>query len=369
MLRMLTWQQKKKLRTRLVNKTVTEFNEITTKIKEMKDELSLQVDQLKSMQDKIKQWALNIGKMEGRQGVLRMRLLELGVDVATLQKSGPALEGIHFTSKVTTSAPTATVSRPEDLGEPVTLDLPTTTVEADIHPIPTSSVVDTVANPSVSLVSTVDTVSATSGSSITGAEQASTSSTSAAGQLIPLSAAQISQLITPGGAAVGGPQQIINVGGQNVLISGSGPGSIGSSSVHYGKILKGTHKYFCPRCKRPFTQKESLTRHMAENCPQATEKKKYKCDSCGSERFSSKQYLKKHLHQEHLKTPCYFCRACRKGFFKHCNLSFHKKSCLQHLAPSTQQTTPQANPVGPTPPPPPADDTSTERQGDPLIGG
>ena len=254
----------KKLRTRLVNKTVTEFNEITTKIEETKDGFSLQVDQLKSMQDEIKQWALNVGKMEGRQAVLRMRLLELGVDVATLQKSGPALEGIHFTSKVTTSAPTATVSRPEDLGEPVALDLPTTTVEADIHPIPTSSVVDTVANPSVSVFSTVDTVSATSGSSTTGTEQASTLSTSAAGQLIPLSAAQISQLITPGGVAVGGPQQIINVGGQNVLISGSGPGSVGSLSVCYGKILKGTHKFFCPRCRRSFTQKESLTQHMAE---------------------------------------------------------------------------------------------------------
>ena len=307
--------------------------------------------------------------MEGRQGMLRMRLLELGVDVATLQKSGPALEGIHFTSKVTTSAPTATVSRPEDFGEPVALDLLTTTAEADIHPIPTSSVVHTVANPSVSVVSTVDTVSATSGSSTTGAEQASTLSTSAAGQLIPLSAAQISQLITPGCAAVGGPQQIINVGGQNVLISGSGPGSVGSSSVHYGKILKGTHKFFCPRCRRPFTQTESLTRHMAENCPQVTEKKKYKCDICGSDSFWSKQYLKEHLHQEHLKTPCYFCRACGKGFFKHCNLSFHKKSCLQYLAPSTQQTTPQANLTAPIPPPPPppAADTSTECQGDPLI--
>ena len=51
--------------------------------------------------------------------------------------------------------------------------------------------------------------------------------------------------------------------------------------------------------------------------------------------------------------------------------------CLQYLAPSTQQTTPQANlpaqpnllaPVLP-PSPSPADNTSTEHQGDPLIGG
>ena len=94
------------------------------------------------------------------------------------------------------------------------MDLLTTTVEADIHPIPTSSVVDTIANPSVSVVSTVNTVAATSGTSTTGAEQASTSAASAAGQLIPLSATQIAQLITPGsGCAVGCPQQIINVGG------------------------------------------------------------------------------------------------------------------------------------------------------------
>ena len=163
--------------------------------------------------------------------------MELGVDVNKLTKSGPVVEGIHFTATTTTvapsttSAPSSSVSRPEDLGEPVALDLPTTTVEVDIHPIPTSSAVDTITNPYLSVVSTVDTVPATSGTSTTGAEQASTS-TSAAGQLIPLSAAQIAQLITPGSScAVGGLQQIINMGGQNVLISGSGPGTIGSSSV------------------------------------------------------------------------------------------------------------------------------------------
>ena len=101
----------KKMRLRLVNKTVTKFNEITTKIEEMKDELSLQVDQLKSMQTKIQQWAVHVGKIEGRQGVLRMCLLELGVDVNNLQKSGPALEGIHFGSAITpSSTPSATVA-------------------------------------------------------------------------------------------------------------------------------------------------------------------------------------------------------------------------------------------------------------------
>ena len=142
----------KKLRSRLINNVVDEFNGVTSKLEEMKNELSLQADQLKSMQDKIRQWSLNIGKMEGKQGVLRMHLLELGVDVSALTKSGPALEGIHFAAKVT---PTATVSQPDDddLGQPVHLDIPTTTVEADIHPLPTVSVVDTVTTPTDILTS------------------------------------------------------------------------------------------------------------------------------------------------------------------------------------------------------------------------
>ena len=74
-------------------------------------------------------------------------MLELGVDVSLLQKEGPAIEGLHFMSKVPIStastvstAPTATVSTPTDLGEPVNVEQSTSsTIVADIHPTPPSS--------------------------------------------------------------------------------------------------------------------------------------------------------------------------------------------------------------------------------------
>ena len=212
----------KKLRERLVNKVVKEYNECTISLNQMKDQLSLYWDQIKSMQANMKTWSQNVTKMEGKQGVLQLRLLELGVNVNSLQKEGPAIEGLHFTSKVPISTastvstmPTATVSTPPDLGEPINIEQSTSsTVVADIHPTPPSS---------TTVSSTVEGQAATSSSTV--------ESPSASGQIIPLTAAQISQLITPGASAVGGPQQIINIRGQNVLVSGSGPGTVGSSSV------------------------------------------------------------------------------------------------------------------------------------------
>ncbi|MCG8624600.1 MAG: hypothetical protein MJE68_21720, partial [Proteobacteria bacterium] len=178
-------------------------------------------------------------------------------------------------------------------------------------------------------------------------------------------------------------QQILNIGGQNILVSGSGPGTVGSASVRYGKILKGVHKYFCSKCQRPFTQKESLTRHEQENCPAIPkeQKKKYKCDQC-EKIFSSKQYLREHIHIVHLQKFLYFCKGCNKGFFKHCKLAHHNKSCLAVLVPGLAN--PASNPVVNTPTTSATDTTTTttttsttsttqstesENRGDPLIGG
>ena len=147
---------------------------------------------------------------------------------------------------------------------------------------------------------------------------------------------------------------------------------MGTSSIRYSKILKGVHKYFCLNCKRPFTQKESLTHHLTENCPNLQTKKKYKCETCGLEKFSSKQYLKEHIQEVHLKIPCYSCKACRKGYFKHCNLSFHKKSCLAYLAPPAkeQQQPPQFPNLGvQQQEQAQVADDNENHQGDPLIRG
>ena len=113
----------KKLKERLVRKVVKEYNDVTVSLNSMKETLSLYLDQMKSMQEKIKTWSMNVGQMEGKQGVLRMKLLELGVSVDSLEKSGPAVEERHFTVRVT--APTSTTTMPSatvthsDLGDPV----------------------------------------------------------------------------------------------------------------------------------------------------------------------------------------------------------------------------------------------------------
>ena len=376
-------QAEKKLRTRLVNKVVGEFNTVTNKLNEMKDTLNLYQDQMASMEQKLKQWSSNVNLMEGKQGVLRLRLLELGVDANALTKTGPAVEGVHYTQKLTTEAtPTSTISVPPggDMGVPVSVEGSDTTVHAEIHPTPTATCsTDTVSTTSVAL----NVLSqAAIDSAVRSSTTATTSTTSTSGgMIVPLSAAQIGQLITPGGTPVGGVQQILSVGGQNVLVSGSGPGTVGNVSVRYGKILKGVHKYFCSKCQRPFTQKESLTRHEQENCPMLQGgKKKYECEQC-HQKFSSKQYLREHMHEIHLKQFLYFCKGCGKGYYKHCGLNHHKKSCLAVLAPGFAASQPVVNPPVVNPPvvnPAVPSDTATsmettsttaEDTGDPLIGG
>ena len=99
------------------------------------------------MEAKIKTWSMNVSKMEGRQGVLHMKLLELGVSVDSLEKTGPALEGIHFTATVPTvtgvsTLPTATVMQ-SDLGVPVQVEDTSSIVQADIHPTLASTTVET----------------------------------------------------------------------------------------------------------------------------------------------------------------------------------------------------------------------------------
>ena len=40
-------------------------------------------------------------------------------------------------------------------------------------------------------------------------------------------------------------QSVVNVGGQNVLVSGAGPVQVAGRSMRWGRVLKGHHSYFC----------------------------------------------------------------------------------------------------------------------------
>ena len=103
-------------------------------------------------------------------------------------------------------------------------------------------------------------------------------------------------------------------------------------STRWGRVLKGQHNFACVRCHRPFTTKSDTIRHNETNCPKLPEnlKKKFTCADCGKNTFTSKQYLKEHIHEVHKQEFLYFCK-CGKGFYKHSAANFHKKSCLTYL--------------------------------------
>ena len=104
-------------------------------------------------------------------------------------------------------------------------------------------------------------------------------------------------------------------------------------SIRRGKVLKGQHTFLCSRCQRPFTTKSDTLRHYETNCPKLPEnlKKKFKCADCRKDTFTSKQYLKEHIYEVHKREFLYFCKSCKKGYYKHSALNFHKKSCLAYL--------------------------------------
>ena len=61
----------------------------------MNDEVNAFQEQIDSMKQKITTWAANVYKMEGRQGVLRLRLIELGVNINKLAESGSVVPGFQ----------------------------------------------------------------------------------------------------------------------------------------------------------------------------------------------------------------------------------------------------------------------------------
>ena len=131
-------------------------------------------------------------------------------------------------------------------------------------------------------------------------------------------------------------QSVVNVAGQNILVSGVGPIQVGGRSMRWGRMLKGQHNYFCSRCKCPFTQKADCTRHEETNCPMIPkeERKTFDCEICGVKK-TSKQYLKEHMNEVHLKIFSYKCKVCGEGFYKHSKLVIHNKTCLAKIVVTT----------------------------------
>ena len=140
----------KMCRKRNAKKIFEEYNEVTKTILDMKETLVTMNEeveefekQVHSMKQKITVWAQNVYKMEAKQGVLRLRLIELGVDTSKFSEGGSIVPGFQeFTdlveppTKKSKRTPTATVSRPDDdLGVPPDFTDQTTqvTVNAEVH--------------------------------------------------------------------------------------------------------------------------------------------------------------------------------------------------------------------------------------------
>ena len=54
-----------------------------------------------------------------------------------------------------------------------------------------------------------------------------------------------------------------------------------SGSICWGRVLKGTHKYFCDVCKNPFPKRSNLKTHKEHSCGDSKGEKKYACSYCG----------------------------------------------------------------------------------------
>ena len=112
---------------------MNEYNEVTNSILDLKEqlvnmnsEINAFQTKINSMKQKMYTWASNVYKMEGRQVVLRLRLIELGVDIDKLAEGLSVVPGFQtFLTPEEQPAPkkrkpTSTVTNPEhkQLGAP-----------------------------------------------------------------------------------------------------------------------------------------------------------------------------------------------------------------------------------------------------------
>ena len=356
-------------RKRTAQVVLDEYNEVTDSILNMKeqlvtmnDEVNAFQEQIDSMKQKITTWAANVYKMEGRQGVLRLRLMELGVNINKLAESGSVVPGFQDflppenLPPAKKRKPTSTEPNPEteQLGAPPDFTSENAVqVNAEVHQAsgldleqaleepetPQSTTVDAyteesfsvlkVVTPDLSIVKTIPGDTPRQQHPMWSTPNTAQPSVSSSTTQPVVSSQQQQQLVRQLAAA--GVQQV-----QLPAQAATFQTSRGEVSVRWGKTLKGVHKFWCFRCQEPFTTKNDCTRHEQENCKQLdkSQKRKYKCDICQVEK-SSKQYLREHMAEEHTKQFIYHCKGCNKGFYKHTALNHHKKACLSYMVPDT----------------------------------
>ena len=106
-------------------------------------------------------------------------------------------------------------------------------------------------------------------------------------------------------------------------------------SIRWGRVLKGTHNFFCDNCQKPFTKKSDLKTHMRCSCLNKG-KKSYKCHYC-EKAFSYEQSLKDHINSKHTGAKPYKCESCKETFSTNNQVVAHRKVCSLHFfSPSLQ---------------------------------
>ena len=113
-------------------------------------------------------------------------------------------------------------------------------------------------------------------------------------------------------------------------------------SIRWGRVLKGTHKFFCDVCQKPFTKKNDMKTHQKISCLNKGEKN-YKCTSVGCNKsFAYEQSLKDHMNKNHTGLKPYKCDYCATSFATNNEAVNHRKGCaMRFYSPSLQDISSQ----------------------------
>ena len=85
----------KKYRARTARAIMADYNAVSASLKTMKTELVGFHQEMKSMESKIQIWSRNVNLMESRQSQLRLKLMDLGVNITSFSNQGTFVEGFQ----------------------------------------------------------------------------------------------------------------------------------------------------------------------------------------------------------------------------------------------------------------------------------
>ena len=106
----------KKYRARTARVIMGDYNAVSDSLKTMKTELVGFHQEMKSMESKIQIWSRNVNLMESRQSQLRLKLMDLGVNISSFSEQGTFMEG--FQELISTPATSSATPTTASLGAP-----------------------------------------------------------------------------------------------------------------------------------------------------------------------------------------------------------------------------------------------------------